>query len=73
MPFIIDTYDKYSKWDRECTRFKFDLNGQSYGIKEISFQNGPKLSPDIWRNVDPKTYRLYDTFDEALEFVKYMK
>ena len=33
--FIIDTYNKYDSFDREHSRYTFELNGVSYAIKEV--------------------------------------
>lgn len=74
MAFIIDTYNKFNGWDRAHSIYKFELNGVPYAIKEvISFSNSFEFPTSIMEDRDPKTYRLYPTYEEALTFVKYMK
>ena len=40
MAFIIDTYNKYDSWDREHSRYTFEINGVWYGIKEVELEWG---------------------------------
>ena len=35
MSFIIDTYNKWSKWDKEHARYTFEMNGEWYAIMEV--------------------------------------
>lgn len=35
MAYVIDVFDKYGKWDREHTIYRFRVNDREYGIKEI--------------------------------------
>ena len=72
--YIIDTYNKYNRWDREHACYIFELNEQQYAIKRvISFSNSLDLPLDVMGDRDPETYRLYPTLDNALQFVKYMQ
>ena len=74
MAYIIDTYDKYDAWDRQHARKVFEINGQTYAVKEvILFWGQPQLPQKLDRETNPETYRLYPTLDDALNFVKYMK
>ena len=73
MPYIIDTYNKFNGWDRAHAKFKFDLNSVQYAIFEISFENGPKLSPTVLHDKNPETYHIYEQYEDALQFVKHMK
>jgi len=43
-------------------------------VKEvILFWGEPQLPLKVDRDTNPKTYRLYPTLDDALNFVKYMQ
>jgi len=42
--FIIDTYNKFDIFDREHSRYVFEINGNMYAIKEVYMKWGrPKL------------------------------
>jgi hypothetical protein len=44
MAFLIGTYNKYDTWDREHARYKFEVNGNWYAVKEVEMEWGlPKL------------------------------
>ena len=44
MAFIIGTYNKYDSWDRTHAKYKFEINGVWYAVKEIEMEWGiPKL------------------------------
>ena len=40
MAYIIDTYNKWSKWDREHAAECFIINGVEYAIKEVELEWG---------------------------------
>lgn len=76
MAFIIDTYNKYDSWDREHARLVFEINQQWYAIKEvILFWGQPQLPLKVDGGEEPETYPhfIYDTYEQALAFVKLMK
>lgn len=70
MAFIIGNYNKYDFWDRTHSRYVFEINGNWYAIKEVGLEWGvPKLPLYVDRNEDATAYHLYNTYDEAMEFV----
>lgn len=40
MAFIIGSYDKWDRWDREHSVYKFMLNGNWYAIKRVEMEWG---------------------------------
>ena len=40
MVFIIDLYNKYDKFDREHSKYIFEMNGNWYAIKEVRLNWG---------------------------------
>lgn len=76
MAFIIEKYNRYDRWDREHSKYIFEINEQWYAVKEvILFWGQPQLPIRIERNEKPETYPyfIYDTEEQAMEFVKLMK
>lgn len=74
MAYIIDTYNQYSRWDREHTKYIFELNEQWYAIKEVILNWGvPDLPQQVDRDLYPETYQIYNTYEDAMEFVHTMK
>ena len=74
MAYIIDTFNKYNKWDREHAQYTFSINECPYAIMEVPISNGlPQVQEHIDRDTYPALYRIYDTLDDALAFVKYIK
>ena len=74
MAYIIGSYDKYSRWDREHSLYTFFINGVEYAIKEVILNWGvPQLPSTIEEDENPETYHLYDTYDDAYNFVKYLR
>ena len=70
MAFIIGSYNKYDVWDRTHSRYKFEINGTWYAVKEIEMEWGiPKLPQYVDRENDAQRYHVYDTFEEAMGFV----
>lgn len=70
--FIIDTYNKYDAIDKAASRLVFSHNDQWWAIKEFPYQNNQLMRPI--RIDEPDTineqFFLYDTYDQAHEFVK---
>ena len=72
--FIIDTYNKYDSFDKEHARFTFEINGKMYAIKEVQLKWGkPKLPLRIGDEHDNDPYHIYETYEDALQFVRTMK
>ena len=74
MAFIIGTYNKYDSWDRQHARYKFMINEQWYAIKEVELEWGKPVLPmrvDIDERYDD--YFIYDTYENAMEFVRRIK
>ena len=74
MAFIIEKFDKYNAWDRMQSVYKFELNGQMYAIKEVELEWGkPQFPIDIERDREREQYFIYNTVEEAMEFVHRIK
>lgn len=74
MAFIIDTYNKYDKFDKEHSVYTFALNENWYAIKKVEVEWGiPKLGIQVDRDTDMYQYWVYSTYEEALQFVRKMK
>lgn len=68
--FIIDTYNKFDSFDREHSRYTFEVNGVMYAIKEVYMKWGrPKLPLRIGENRENEPYKVYDTYEEAMKYV----
>ena len=73
MAFIIDVFSKYDAWDRAHAVYKFEINGQWYAIKEVQLEWG---QPQIGYRIESNSYSsyfIYNTIEEAMEFVRRMK
>lgn len=74
MAFLIGTYNKYDVWDREHSRYKFEVNGNWYAIKEVEMEWGlPQLGFRADMDEHPETYHIYDTYEDAMRFVWQIK
>ena len=72
--FIIDTYNRFDQFDREHSRFVFEVNEVWYAVKEVYLKWGkPKLPLRIGDNKDKDQYKIYDTYEDAFEFAMQMK
>lgn len=72
--FIIDTYNRFDTFDREHSRYIFEVNEVQYAIKEVQLKWGkPKLPLRIGDNRDQEPYHIYDTFEDAMRFVQIIK
>lgn len=50
------------------------MNEGWYAIKEVMLNWGqPQLAPNILYDINPETYRLYESFEDAYEFVRTLK
>lgn len=74
MAYIIDTYNKYSAFDRAHSRFIFKIQKQEYAIKEVQIDWGlPILQPSIEDETNPTIYKIYDTYEDAYTFAAHLK
>lgn len=74
MAYIIDTYNKFNKWDRDHSVYIFFLNENAYAIKEVQLEWGlPQIPMPIDYTPDLSLYQIYNTKEDALQFVKTMK
>lgn len=73
MAFIVDRYNRFDSWDRAHARFTFNINKQWYGIMEIRLEWGlPQLKFRVDQEPRPYDYKIYNTYEEALQFVRFM-
>ena len=74
MAYIIGIYNKYDQWDRSHAVQKFEINEQMYAIYEVELVWGlPALKYQVDQEDVPEMYRLYETLEEAQEFVRCIK
>ena len=73
--YIIDTYDKYSRADRQTAKLIFLCNDTWYAIKKCEVRHGKLIRPqriDENENENEWFFR-YDTFEEAEAFARLMR
>ena len=74
MAFVIDCYNKYDGWDRDHAVETFEINGNVYAIKEVEICWGlPMLEYKTDQDERPQIYCIYETLEEAQQFVQWMK
>ena len=74
MAFIIDTYSKFNRWDREHAVHIFTVNEVWYAIKEVELEWGMPILPEkVDSDTRPSSYFIYGSKEEALRFVSLMK
>ena len=74
MAYIIGIYNKYDQWDRSHAVQKFEINEQIYAIYEVELVWGlPALKYQVDQEDVPEVYHLYETLEEAQDFIKYIK
>lgn len=74
MAFIIDSYNRWDKWDQAHSVYVFKVNKQWYAIKEvILFWGLPQLPERMEVNKNPETYKIYDKLEDAMAFVFLIK
>ena len=74
MAFIIGSYDKWDRWDKEHSVHKFMINGNWYAIKMVEMEWGiPNLNMQVEGEDAPESYYIYETYEEALEYVEQLK
>lgn len=74
MAFIVDSYNKFSGWDRQHAVYVFKINARPYAIKRIEMEWGvPQIGLRVEDNTRPDLYQIYDTLEDAMQFVRQMK
>lgn len=76
MAYIINSYDKYNSWDRSHQRKTFEINDNWYAVYEVELEWGvPQLQELVDRDntQDAKQMHIYDTYEDAMQFVLLMK
>ena len=70
--FVIDTYSKYE--DNSGVRKIYMINDILYCIRETTMEWGSPLIPvRVDDSTNPRWYRTFDTYEEAEDFVNYLK
>lgn len=74
MAFIIDTYNKFDRFDKQHSIYRFSINEVEYAVKEVELFWGQPLLPEkVDQEQHPENYRVYGSLEEAMEFVHIMK
>lgn len=74
MAFIIGNYNRFDRWDREHSVYVFEINGQKYAVKKVEMEWGlPQVRERIGEETRPDQYYIYDTYEDAMKFVRQMK
>ena len=70
--YIIDNYSPYYKNENVVSTFK--IHGISYCVREIdTFDWGQPVFPEKDINDNYGWYHVYNSLNEAMEYVKYLK
>lgn len=74
MAFIIDRYNHFNRFDKERAVYVFQINEQWYAIKEVELEWGKPILPlSVSDNQRDEHYKIYDTYEDALQFVHTVK
>ena len=74
MAYILSSFNRFDQWDREHCVYKYEINGNWYGIMRVEMEWGlPKLGYRIDQDRKLELLHIFETEDEAREFVRYMK
>ena len=74
MAFIIDSYNRFDKWDFEHAVHIFEVNGGWYAIYRVQLEWGlPILPLRLEKQQYPENYFIYDTLEEAKRYVRTIK
>lgn len=69
MGFIIKSFCRFRRWDRENCVYEFEVNEIEYGIMKVRVIDGlPQVPEEIEYDARPDTYYVYGTEDEARKF-----
>lgn len=71
LAYIIKTYNRYNKWDREHAAHIFTINDMPYAIMSVGMDWGLPQVPEYEER--PEVYHVYETKKEAMEFVQLMR
>ncbi len=71
MAYVIGTYNKYWKEDRECAVYVFKVNDVEYAIKKV--KNKWNIPQAIDDNSSANSYYIYNDYEDALAFAHTMK
>ena len=75
MAYIIDTYNRWDKWDQEHSKYVFCINKQWYAVKEVKLEWGLPQLPMRVQDREPylDMYHIYETYEDAMAFVFLIK
>lgn len=74
MAYIIDGFNRFSKWDREHACHRFKVNENWYAIYSVEMKWGiPQLNFSAIEDKNADQYYVYETLEEAMHFVNIMK
>ena len=74
MAFIIKLYNKYDRWDREHATYTFSINDVPYAVMRVGMEWGlPQVPSPLEYEENLSTYHVYDTEEQAMEFVRLMR
>jgi len=68
--FIIDPYSKYCN---DKVVLTFTVNGKEYAVKETTLNCGIPQLNSIEEEAEQPYFKLYNTLDEAKEYIKELK
>lgn len=68
--FIVDVYSKYAN---ERVIFTFFINGREYAVKETTLEWGIPVISSIEESAAQPYFKLYNTLEEAKEYVRQLK
>lgn len=68
--FLIDIYNKFSS-DKIVSTFK--INNREYCIKEVELMWGAPILNSIEEDAEQPYFKLYNTLEEAKEYVRQLK
>lgn len=67
--FIVDTYNEFAA-DISKVRYVMNLNGKKWCIKEVELEWGKPIMPPSFEEGTEPTFKLYDTYEEAREYLR---
>ena len=68
--YIIDVYSKYNS---DTVVSTFVINGKEYSIKRVGLEWGAPVLSSIEESAEQPYFKLYNTLEEAKEYVKQLK
>ena len=73
MAFIIKAYNKYDRWDKEHATHIFSINDVPYAVMRVGMEWGlPQVPSPMEYEDNLELYQVYDTEEQAMEFVHLM-